>query len=340
MTDDFDPASNEVPVEVADEQLPVNAPPALSSRLSGRKTRVTLLLLNVIICVGCLLASNLDSSEIQYLGQTTQMVLQLAPQVLLFGVMLTAATLAAWGPWNFVLRAVLFVSAILLVAAVELMLESALNSYMLLYAHQGLLYLHHVFNWMCIVGPAALCMAMVGSARGLRIGSPDLPPIRITILGIMVSTAIVGALISGTIAVRTAILESQIEDLSMPEEYNPSDQIRNQTILQIVIGGPLVCFFGCCAASAAFRWVARIMIVLLPAMGGVFMYAMSVSSGIPAGFEVTLQIVFFWYTLILVLAAAWVAFSVYLLDRSGWKFSRRSPGLHLRPATALASANS
>jgi hypothetical protein len=340
MTDELDPAFTEVLVDVADEDLPVDDPPALPSRHPGRKTRVTVLVSNVLICLGCLLASNLDSSEIPYLGQTTQMVFQIAPSVLLFGVMLTAATLAAWGPWNVVLRAVLFVSAILLVAAVELLMEYAFSSYMVSYADKGVLYLYHVFNWMCIVVPAALCMAMFGSARGLRIGPPDLPPIRITILGIMVSTAIVGALISGTIAVDTAFLESQIENLSMPEEYNPSDQIRNQTILQIVIGGPLVCLFGCCAALAAFRWVARIMIVVLPVFGGVFMYVMSASSGIPAGFEITLQIVSFWCTLMLVLAAAWVAFSVYLLDRSGWKFSRRSPGVQMQSAIHLASSNS
>jgi hypothetical protein len=314
--------------EVADQDHPIDDPIGLPSRHSGLATRVTLLILNVILCLGCLLAANIDSAEIPYLGQTTEMVLQIAPAVLLFGVMLTAATLAAWGPWHFALRAVLLVSAILLVAAAEVIFEYAFSSYMVSYTDKSVLYLYHVFNWMCMVGPAALCMAMVGSLRRLRIGPPNLPPIRVTILGIMLSTAIVGGLISGTIAVDTAFLAAQIESLSMPEDYNPSDQVRNQTIMQVVIGGPLICLFACCAAAAAFHWVARLMIVVIPIFLGFFMYAMSALSGIPAGFEVTLRIVAASCTLILILAAAWVAFSVYLLDRSGWKLSRRSPASH------------
>lgn len=339
MTEESEPASAKAPSEVPDQSEADQSEdlPDRPFHRSGLKTRITVLILNVIICLGCLLASNLESSEIPYLGQTTKIVLQLAPSALLFGVMLTVATLAAWGPWNFVLRAVLFVSAILLVAAVQLTFEYAFGSYIVSITDKGVLYLYHVFNWMCIIGPAALCMAMFGSARGLRIGPPHLPPIRITILGIMVSTAVVGALISCTIAVSTAFTEAQYENLNQPVAFNPSEQIRNQTIMQIVIGGPLVCLFACCAAAAAFRWVARIMIVVLPVFGGVFMYSMS---GMPAGFEVTLQIVAFWCTLMLILAATLVAFSVYLLDRSGWKFSRRSPGLQPRPAIHFASSDS
>lgn len=296
----------------------------------GRRLRLAVLVVNVVICVGCLAFQSMSRSGrlmTLWADPTWMIVMQVVPTVLLLGPLVLMTTLAAWGPWRPVVRILIPIVASVVVAGAQQAFDVAFLSWYVFSELWDLWrFLNQMSNWLCVLGAAALGLAMIGSVIRVRIGPPELGPIRVTIFSILLSTALIGVLISGKTMIDTAFWSAQLADMSTSPELGRPDEIaRSQVVSQIVIGAPLVCVFACCCAAAAFYWYARIAILASTLCVTTIIYVTTSTSGPPAGMQPSMSLVVGSIGMTLVLAGIWIAISVRLLHRSGWHCSRRAP---------------
>lgn len=321
MQDNTAPTTDDV-VEVGRDADAIARKMVANATNSGRRARVVVLVLNVLVCLVCTVASTYGLSWLQgSVGQTPWMIIQIGASTLLLGPMFLVAILVAWGPWPVTIRSALFVVALLLVVFVQMMFEYGFNSWPFSYGKPTLItFLNRFSNWFCVLASTSLCLAMAGSLRRLRVGPPNLPSIRVTILSIMFATALVGAMISVKTAIDTRFYQ---EATSSWSDQDIQGMARSQVISQIAFLGPIAFLLCYVSVAAAFHWSARLAIIALPACFGAISYAQNAivnGPGIPG-----LAVVAVSGTACLVLACFWIAFCIRVMHRSGWPCTRRIP---------------
>lgn len=287
---------------------------------SGRRARVVVLVLNALVCLVCTIASSYGLSLLQTsIGQTSWMIVQIGASTVLLGPMFLVAILGAWGPWPVMIRSTLFVAVLLLLALVQLICDYGLSPIPFSPATPTLItFLNRFSNWFCVLASTSLCLAMAGSLRRLRVGPKELPSIRVTILSIMLATALVGAMISGKMAIDTRFYHEVAS--SLPDQ-DIQGTVRSQVISQIAYAGPIASLMCCVSVAAAFYWSARLGAVALPACFGALLYSQNANASgnrIPDLAAVAVS-----GTACLVFACFWIALCMRVLHRSGWYCTRR-----------------
>lgn len=235
-----------------------------------------------------------------------------AVRVLDIGPLAIATIVAAWGPWPWRRRLVGYL--MFLVGTVTLNQSTIFGSRSFDKALKTFLpgMVQEVPSLAAMIGTAALLMALVGSWMGIRLGPPKLRPERLTILSFMAGTAIIGMLISA-------------RNLTEKHAYLPN---RPDILIESLVLGPIIgILFGCLAASA-YRWSARLFILLLIAGYGYlqFYYSFNSVPQFPRTHISLLALESSGLMIGLLLTWAWVVGCIRLLDRSGWPCSRRTAG--------------
>jgi hypothetical protein len=337
-----DPSHHETDVTPSEEsdqpaENPTERQGVGGTRRSGRRTRLAILGLNIVICLACFVVSGAArSGRFLSLGTdpTSIFLLHVTPTILALGPLLLVVILAAWGPWHPLIRIAIFVIATLLFTTVQQAFDQVFRWYAAAPTIDLLSFLSSMSNWLCVLGSAALGMAMIGSWARVRIGPQEIGPIRITIFSILLATALIGVLISGKTMIDTAYWRSQLEQMSgMPDMGRPEELVRSQAISLIAIAGPLVCVFACCSAAAAFNWYARIAIVATTICFTTIVYVTNSTTGPPAGLQASMKITLLSVGVMVIIVGMWIALCIRLLHDSGWPCSKRIPtsyALHRR----------
>lgn len=230
--------------------------------------------------------------------------------------LMVVCLIAAWGPWSPAKRAAfLLVAVAATVAAVQVV--DAYVGAPRPRVHAWMWLSQAYLMYLTLIASGCICLACIGSLLRLRLGPAGLPPVRMTILGLMGATAILGILIAlkGRIDLwtyETFLLQPHMS----PQSPDPEQMYTVQAMFTVMWGGPAVALFASLSAASCFRWSARIIVVLFSVGVGALQYRLA--SWAP-GFEWT-SVAFAASPLLLSL---WVAGSIALLDRSGWKLTRR-----------------
>ena len=236
---------------------------------------------------------------------------------------LFACTVVAWGPWRPIVRCVVFAVAMAAISICMLLTYSKsafVGSITFASAVTAFFALVSVFV------SATLVLVWIGSLLRLRIGPPHREPVRVSIIGLMCATAVLGALI----VVKGRVDQWRHQELMIEydefDEYeslvtgditddSSEQQFQVDALWQVMMFGPILGLcIAICAASYC-RWLPRIAVVLM-ALGVPLISNIVVDSDMVF---VTFAIV------ILIFFGFWTAFCIYMLKLSGWPLSRRLP---------------
>ena len=257
-----------------------------------------------------LFTANTIQTDRTVLMQSGFEALSLAP-------LMVACAVAAWGPWPPVARAVLLMVAVAVAVAIihfaqgQDFVERLPRVTEVLWISQDYLSVFHV------VASSSVCLWILGSMLQIRLGPAELGPTRMTILGMMAATAILGLLIVVTATVDLKMHQAIFSQPHMsPSSPNPEPMYMSRALLSVLIGGPLIALYiGLCAAARS-RWSARIILVLLPIALGLLHFRLTQDTVTPSGTSLV-------GAMMILVFGGWVAGSFWMLDRSGWKLSRR-----------------
>ncbi len=285
----------------------------------GRKLRIALLALNLALYT---FGFALKTAVVGYgipldagiLVKTTMGALQmwhLAP-------LLLTLPLAAWGPWPAWQRGLFFVGLIIAAALVRSTLADNLGAPRI---SGGVRIAEFSTAWLVIMVPAVLSLALVGSFLRLRIGPPELPPIRLTILSMMIATAVLGVLVTVAAATRQAVSNQSTR------EYDASTTAseRLDVLAEATIAGPFVAVLLGCVVASTYYWWARLLLLVI--IGGYFvsmLYAVFRSAPQFPGMPYSFAWVYVGSLIGVAITVIWMVVTIRLLERSGWPCSRRN----------------
>ena len=234
-----------------------------------------------------------------------------------------ATVLAAWGPWRPWIRGALYLLTV--VVAVGMKQVFALNLARIQHA-SGLMVaetLNELSEWFVVMVPAIFTLVLVGSWLRVRIGPPGLPPVRLSILSVMIATAVLGIVMSASIAANEFLLGDFFTDGHSSARL---ERKRVQVLMQAAVAGPIVGLVLALVVASAFRWWARfLLVVLLGVYGGLMIYfAMQSAPQFPGNPPNILFVIYGGMLAGVLILLASVIVCIRLLARSGWPCSRRN----------------
>lgn len=293
---------------------------------SGRRVRISLLVANLALIALCnLVGTYLNEGQAVWNARVFVIGLDAALQTIRLAPLLLLTALAAWGPWRPWVRCLMLVS----VMAAETTLHQAV-SWSLAFGYRSetpfwLETVRQIMQMLVIFVPAACSLALFGSWLSLRIGPVGRPPIRSSILAVMIATGALGAVMAGKLmADRMDGRSSVVTEL----EGNESVQIaemRLEIFLQTFYGGTIIAMAIGCMVAAAYRWWARILeLLLIAAYGGIsYYFASQAAPQFPFRQTNILLVLYSGMILGLAVVCFWIPINIRWLDRSGWPCSRR-----------------
>ncbi len=293
----------------------------------GKRLRIILLIANLALVVICHMVAAAVMQRPFGISQphSLQTFLIGICQFLQIAPLLVATVLLAWGPWRPIVRATLYLLAVVgfmgLLQAWNLDFDLPRIS-----ASAGMVDLvNSVFSWLVVMVPAAFCLVLVGSWLRLRIGPPQHEPIRVTILAVMIATGLLGIVITGKNASSLASFSSTVDGGAGPSTRSDN---RARVLMQAAIAGPIVAVVLGCIVAAAYRWWARLVVLaMIGGYGGLACYmAMQSAPQFPRGQPNILFLLYSGLLLGIAGGCLWIVLNIRCLDQSGWPCSRRGRG--------------
>lgn len=317
------------------ESLAASDGPAPPERVSGgSRLRLSILLANLLLLLASSIGSRFGDGSFGFFNDGNAWsfawtFLQMLAQVVHFAPLLLASVLAAWGPWRPWIRGLAYAGIVMTAIGIRQRFGSDIIVAGI-GGDQGLVsWLNESMSWFSVMVPAVFCLALAGSWLRLRIGPPTAPPVRVTILAVLIATAIVGVMMSGMSAVEEIYLRMNSELVDLDAEYSvyetSMEARRESRMWQTAVTGPLCAVLLGCLVAASYQWWARcVLAALITAYAGAGWYmTMQAAPQFPAGQFNILAIVYGSLITGVVFTCLWIALCVRQLGRSGWPCSRR-----------------
>lgn len=285
----------------------------------GRKLRIALFVLNVALYTfGLALVTGVVGYGVPIDAGPVVKTTMGALQMWHLSPLLLAVPLAAWGPWPAWKRGVLYLGVVIAASVVGLILERSLGPTGM---SGGLRSAEFTTSWLVTTVPAIFLLALVGSFLRLRIGPRELPPVRLTIVSMMMATAVLGALVT----VATASRQEVRNQRTRTYQATPSSSQRLEILVQAAVAGPLVAVVLGCVVASSFYWWARLLVLVIVAVYFGFMfYAVFRSAPQFPGVPYSLVWIYAGFLIGIALTAIWMVVNIRWLERSGWPCSRRN----------------
>ncbi len=285
----------------------------------GRKLRLALVGLNLgLYLLGVALVTGVFGYRIPVDAGPFVRTAMGALQVLYLAPVLLAVPLAAWGPWPAWQRGVLYLGVIIAASLVRSMFAYGFGRPG---TSGGISALTFATSWLVTTVPAVLLLALLGSFLRLRIGPVGMPPIRLTIVSMMLATMVLGVLITAATA------SEQVVRYQRTGNYDSSrtPTQRLEVLTQAAIAGPVIAVLLGCVVAASYFWWARVLtLVIIGVYFGFMFYAVFQSAPQFPGVPYSFVWVYIGFLMGVALTAIWIAGNIRLLQRSGWPCSRRN----------------
>jgi hypothetical protein len=292
----------------------------------GRTLRIALVVLNLAVYLfGLVLVTGVVGFGIPIDAGPITKITMGALQMWHLSPLLVAVPLAAWGPWPAWQRGVLYFGV---VVAASLVRPAFAHGFGVTGTSGGLDALEFATSWLVTTVPAVLLLALLGSFLRLRIGPPRLPPLRLTIVSMMVATTALGVLVT------LATASQQVVRYQRTGEYGASASERLEILAQAAIAGSVTAVvLGCVVAASYFWWARLLTLVIIGVYFGFMFYAVFRSAPQFPGVPYSFVWVYVGFLVGVALTAIWMVLNIRLLERSGWPCSRRH--LIARPSSEL-----
>jgi hypothetical protein len=300
--------------ETSDSVIDQNVKPAVR----GRKLRITLVVLNLALYLfGLGMVTGvvgygvpLDAGPVVKSTMGALQMWHLSP-------LLIAVPLAAWGPWPAWQRGVLYVGVVLAASLVRPMFAYGFGT---AGRSGGFDVLEFVTPWLVTTVPAVFLLALVGSFLRLRIGPLGMPPVRLTIVSMMIATTVLGVLVTAATASEQVVRYQRTGDY----HTSPTASQRLEVLAQAAIAGPVIAVvLGCVVAASYFWWARLLTLVIIGVYFGFMFYAVSQSAPQFPGIPYSFLWIYVGFLIGVVMTAMWMVLNIRLLERSGWPLAVR-----------------